>query len=64
MKLYWVNTKYACGGVAVDQFGKICFNETAPIYRWAAKKQLTFQSFKNILCRKGDLLNIKLIGEK
>ena len=59
--MYWVNTKYACGGVTVDENGKIDFNETAPIYRWAAKKNLTFQAFKNILSRKGDLLNIKKI---
>lgn len=60
--IYWVNTKKFCGGVAVDQKGDIYEPDTAPCYRWAAKKNINFQTFKKILLKKGVLLNVKKIG--
>jgi len=60
--IYWVNTKYACGAVAVDQDGKVYELDTAPIYRWAAKKNMTFQAFRKYLLKKGDLLGVKKIA--
>jgi hypothetical protein len=59
--VYWVNTKKYCGAVSVDQNGKICRDETAPCYTWAAKKNMSFQDFRNFLMRKGYLLNVKKI---
>jgi hypothetical protein len=60
--IYWVNTKDACGAVAVDQDGMVYELDTAPIYRWAARKKMTFQTFRKILLKKGVLLNVKKIG--
>jgi hypothetical protein len=61
-KLYWVNTKLFCGGVSVDKNGNIVEKETAPCYRWAARKGFSFTTFKKILKNKKALLNVKLIG--
>jgi hypothetical protein len=62
--IYWVNTKKFCGAVAVDQDGHIFEYDTAPCYRWAARKGLKFQEFKNYLLRNGYLLNIKIIEKE
>jgi hypothetical protein len=59
---YWVNTKKYCGNVAVDQDGKIYELDTAPCYRWAARKNMSFQQFRKFLQYKGVLLNIKKGG--
>jgi len=60
-KLYWVNTKLFCGGISVDKNGDIVEQETAPCYRWAARKGINFKKFKSILQYKNALLNIKLV---
>ena len=59
--IYWVNTTFACGAVAVDQDGKVYLYDTAPIYQWAAKKNLSFQQFRQYLLKKKQLLNVKKI---
>ena len=62
-KLYWVNTKLFCGGVCVDKEGNIVEQETAPCYRWAARKGINFKTFKQILTQKHALFNVKKIGD-
>lgn len=59
--LYWVNTKLFCGGVSVDERGKIVENETAPCYRWAARKGMNFNDFRKFLTQKHALFNVKKI---
>ena len=54
-----MNTKDACGAVAVDQDGMVYELDTAPIYRWAARKKYTFQTFRQILLKKGVLISVK-----
>lgn len=35
---FWINTTYACGGVATDEDGIV--RQTCPIYRWMLKQPL------------------------
>ena len=39
MTLYYIDTKYGCGGVVVGQGGRII--ETCPLYKWMLRKPLT-----------------------
>jgi hypothetical protein len=58
--LYWVNTKYGCGGVVVGDSGII--NETCPLYRWMKRK-----SFKEVirgLKKSKKLLNCRIALEE
>jgi len=58
--LYWVNTKYGCGGVRVGESGRI--NETCPLYRWMEGK-----SFKEVISGlrySKKLLNCKKVLEE
>lgn len=59
--IYWLNTKSACGALAVDQDGYVYEHDTAPCYRWAAKRKMKFRDLKNFLLKKGTLLNLKKI---
>ena len=36
--LYYVDTKYGCGGVEVNESGRIV--KTCPLYRWMLNKSL------------------------
>lgn len=58
---YQVTTKKFCAGITVDQYGKICYHDTAPCFMWAAKKGMTFQTFRKFLLKKGDLISVKKI---
>jgi len=61
--IYWVNTKKFCGAVAKDQDGYVVIYDTAPCYKWAAKKEMKFTELLNyykskkwlIACRKIDV---------
>jgi hypothetical protein len=57
--IYWLNTKECCGALGVDQNGYIYECDTAPCYRWAAKKKMRFQDLRKFLQKKGKLLNLK-----
>jgi len=50
-RLFWLNTKYACGGIVVKN-NKVV--DTAPIYKWMRNKTLTF--VLNYLRKKGTLI--------
>lgn len=60
--IYWFNTVDGCGAVAVDQDGKVCPYDTAPIFRWMAKSGRRFVDTKNYLRTKNKLLNCKKIA--
>ncbi|MHA1872633.1 MAG: hypothetical protein ACTSVB_00855 [Candidatus Heimdallarchaeaceae archaeon] len=40
--IYWLNTKKYCGAIAKDQNGDIYVYDTAPCYKWAAKRNMKF----------------------
>ena len=61
-KIYWFNTKYGCGAVAVDQDGYVYEYDTAPLYRWMAKSGKKFIELKNNLLRGNKLYNCKKIA--
>jgi hypothetical protein len=57
--IYWFNTTYGCGAVAVDQDGYIFEYDTAPFFRrWSGQK---FSDMKNYYRTKNKLLNCKKI---
>jgi len=57
--IYWVNTKKYCGAVAKDQDGYVYELDTAPCYRWAAKKKMKFSQLMDYYKRKNWLINCK-----
>lgn len=62
--IYQVTTTKVCGAVAVDQDRFIYMYDTAPCFRWAAKRKMKFQDFINFLKKKKDLLSCKRIDEE
>ena len=38
--IYWLNTQKYCGAVAKDQDGFVYEFDTAPCYKWAAKRNM------------------------
>jgi hypothetical protein len=57
--IYWFNTTYACGAVAVDQDGFVYSYDTAPIFRWMSGKK--FSMIMKQLKAKNKLWNCKKI---
>lgn len=61
--IYWINTQKYCGAVAKDQDGNICEYDTAPCYRWAAKRNMKFQQLLKYYRSKNWLIDCKKIDE-
>jgi len=61
--IYWVNTQKYCGAVAKEQNGDIYVYDTAPCYRWAAKRNMKFRELLNYYRYKHWLLDCKQIDE-
>jgi hypothetical protein len=59
--IYWLNTIDACGAVAVDQDGYVFEYDTAPVFRWMARKKIKFSKVLSDLRTKNKLLNCKKI---
>jgi hypothetical protein len=59
--IYWFNTTYGCGAVAVDQDDFVFEYDTAPIYRWMARSGKKFKNIMDDLRTKNKLLNCKKI---
>ena len=58
-KLYYMDTKYGCGGVIVNDTGYIV--ETCPLYRWMLRKSL--EEVLRGLRRSNKLYRCALTGE-
>lgn len=61
--IYFLNTIKYCGAVAKDQDGFVYEFDTAPCYRWAAKKGMRFSELISYYKYKRWLINCKKIGE-
>ena len=61
--IYWVNTQKYCGAVAKDQDGYVYMYDTAPCYRWAAKRKMKFSDLINYYKRKNWLINCKKLED-
>ena len=61
-RIYWFNTTYACGALAVDQDGLVYKLDTAPIFQWMSGKR--FVEMKHYLQRKNQFIGCKKIGEE
>jgi len=59
--IYWLNTTYACGALAVDQDGYIYEYDTAPVYRWMAKKKMRLSEVMTLLKNKKQIISVKKI---
>lgn len=62
--IYQITTTRFCGVVAVDQDGYVYKFDTAPCYRWAAKRKMKFQNFLYFLKKKKDLISCKRLDEE
>lgn len=62
--LYFFNTVKCCGGVATDEDGKIVTEKTAPCYRWAGKKNMSFLALKNYYFDKGIFITATKIANE
>lgn len=60
--IYWVNTIKFCGAIAKDQDGDIFIYDTAPCFRWAAKKKMKFDQLIQYYKKKRWLINCKKIA--
>jgi hypothetical protein len=62
--LYFFNTVKYCGGVEVDENGNVVTENTAPCYKWAGKKNMSYLALKNYYFDKGIFINsTKVIHE-
>lgn len=59
-RIFWFDTSFGCGALAVDQDGRIYEYDTAPIYRWMVGKK--YVDMKNYLLKQNKLLNCKKIA--
>jgi hypothetical protein len=59
--IYWFNATDGCGAIAVDQDGFIYELDTAPKFRWMARKKLKFSKVLSDYRTKNKLLNCKKI---
>lgn len=55
--LYFFNTVKYCGGVSVDDDGNVITEKTAPCYKWAGNKNMSFLALKNYYFDKGIFIN-------
>lgn len=62
--IYWLNTQKFCGAIAKDQDGNIYVLDTAPCYRWAAKRGMKFSELLDYYKRKHWLISCKKIDEE
>lgn len=60
--LYFFNTVKYCGGVEVDDCGNVVTENTAPCYKWAGKKNMSFLALKNYYFDKGVFLSAKKVS--
>ena len=59
---YQLTTKKYCAGISKDQDGYVYIHDTAPCYKWAAKKNMKFSDLINYYKRKGWLISCTKIG--
>ena len=57
--IYWLNTKKFCGALAIDQDGYVYEHDTAPCYRWMAKKSLRLSEIMIYLKNKKQIISMK-----
>lgn len=62
--IYQITTSKFCASLAVDQDGYIYIYDTAPCFKWAAKKKMKFTNFLKYLRSKNDLISCKRIDEE
>ena len=62
-RIYWLNTKWACGALAIDENGSLYKYDTCPYFNkvFRGKK---YSEIINYLKYKKALLNLKLIYEE
>jgi len=62
-RIYWLNTKWACGQLAIDQNGEVYQYDTCPYFRriFSGKK---YSEIINKLKYQKALLGLKLIDEE
>jgi len=59
--LYLLETKKFCAGISKDQDGYVYELDTAPCYKWAAKKKMKFSELLNYYKRKNWLISCKKV---
>jgi hypothetical protein len=57
--IYWLNTTYGCGALAVDQDGYIYEYDTAPVYRWMSRKKMRLSEAMSYLKNKKQMISMK-----